>query len=83
MGFTVDFPVKVGDRVWINGKLSGGVAVEYEVLCACSSTTSETAMWFYAETPDKKKHCTFHDFQIGKVVFLTREDALIGGKEDG
>ena len=77
--FIVEFPVKVGDHVWIRGS----DPVEYEVLCVCSSTTSETDVWFYAGTSDRKKRCTFHDYQIGKVVFLTREEALRGGKEDG
>ena len=80
---TLELPLSVGDHVWINGKLSGGEAVEYEVCCVCTSTVNKTSVWFYAETPDKRRHCTFHDYQIGKIVFLSREDALRGGKEDG
>ena len=76
---TLEIPLSVGDRVWINGKLSGGKAVEYEVQCVCSSTASTTASWFYAETPDGKKHCTFFGFHIGKLVFLSREEAVSDG----
>ena len=77
---TLELPLSVGDHVWINGKLSGGKAVEYEVQCVSTSTVhDDTSVWFYADTPDNRRHCTFHDYQIGRTVFLSREEAVSNG----
>lgn len=75
-GRLVVSPLKPGDHVWINGLL-GGHGEEYEITSVNCNIGSRKDVWFNAKLAgyDGWARCSFGLDQIGKRVFLTREEA--------
>ena len=68
---------KVGQRVWINGILGVGQCEEHEITSVSVYIGQKTNVWFNAKMVQYRgeARCSFGDDQIGKTVFLTREEA--------
>lgn len=76
-GRLVVLPCKVGQRVWVNGILSVGRCEEHEITSVSVYIGAKTDIWFNAEMVEYRgeARCSFGLDQIGKTVFLTREEA--------
>ena len=85
-GRLVVLPCKVGDHVWINGILGLGEAEEH-IVTKVNRYDDENGvrLYFYADLvgTDGQSWVRFFDDQIGKTVFLTREEAEVAlGRKD-
>ena len=76
-GRMLTLPCKVGNRVWINGILGVGRCEEHEITAASVHLGTKRDIWFNAEMVEYRgeARCSFGLDQIGKTVFLTREEA--------
>lgn len=75
-------PVKVGQTVYINGLMGFGEAEAHKITHAQCRIGSAGQSWFFeAWLIGGRGDCGFWDDQIGKTVFLTREEAEQALKE--
>ena len=76
-GRLVTVPCKAGDRVWINCILGYDRCEEHEITSVEVNIGAKIGLWFNAEMVGYRgaARCSFGGDQIGKTVFLTREEA--------
>lgn len=77
-------PVKVGQRIWINGILGVGRCEEHEITSVSVYIGQKTDIWFNAEMVEYRgeARCSFGIDQFGKTVFLTQKAAENALKEE-
>ena len=78
-GLLLRLPCKVGDTIYVNGILGVGEAEEYKVIRVdYHSNLATKRSEFYIEAllvSDPRNSIGFYDKEIGKTVFLTKEEA--------
>ena len=78
-GLLLHLPCKVGDTIYVNGILGVGEAEEYKVIRVdYHSNLATKRSEFYIEAllvSDPRNSIGFYDKEIGKTVFLTKEEA--------
>ena len=78
-GLLLRLPCKVGDTIYVNGILGVGEAEEYKVIRVdYHSNLATKRSEFYIEAllvSNPENSIGFYDKEIGKTVFLTREEA--------
>ena len=78
-GLLLRLPCKVGDILYVNGILGVGEAEEYKVIRVdYHSNLATKRSEFYIEAllvSDPRNSIGFYDKEIGKTVFLTKEEA--------
>ena len=78
-GLLLRLPCKVGDTIYVNGILGVGEAEEYKVIRVdYHSNLATKRSEFYIEAllvSNPENSIGFYDKEIGKTVFLTKEEA--------
>ena len=84
-GLFLKLPCKVGDIIYVNGVLGVGESEEYKVIRVYYQSNSlMKRSEFYVEAllvSDPRNSIGFYDKEIGKTVFLTKEEAEAKLKE--
>lgn len=84
-GLFLKLPCKVGDIIYVNGVLGVGESEEYKVIRVYyQSNPLMKRSEFYVEAllvSDPRNSIEFYDKEIGKSVFLTKEEAEAKLKE--
>ena len=84
-GLFLKLPCKVGDIIYVNGVLGVGESEEYKVIRVYyQSNTLMKRSEFCVEAllvSDPRNSIGFYDKEIGKTVFLTKEEAEAKLKE--
>ena len=84
-GLLLRLPCKVGDVIYVNGVLGVGESEEYKVIRVYyQSNPLIKRSEFYVEAllvSDPRNSIGFYDKEIGKTVFLTKEEAEAKLKE--
>lgn len=86
-GLLLRLPCKVGDTIYVNGILGVGEVEEYKVIRVdYHSNLATKRSEFYIEAllvSNPENSIGFYDKEIGKTVFLTKEEAEKNLKEMG